>query len=158
MKTGYRQRLPDQLSRRKLLGMVVAGGSLTLGIGAGGLGLVGILRKLGNQGPQVAQLPKGLVGRTSQARNSATAFVNPRDGKQSLLVRLPDGTFFACEQACTHRGVYVDYDAGTQRLVCPAHGAIFDPAQAGKVLQGPATQPLPAVPLQVHTDGTITVG
>ena len=154
-----RLRAPGQLSRRDLLGMCIAGGSLALGASAGVLGFMGIARDLGVKQQPLAGVPKkGAIGLTSQARNSARTFANPRDGQQSLLIHLPDGSFVAYERACTHRGVYVDYDPGTRRLVCPAHGAIFDPAQAGQVLQGPATTPLPAVPLQVQADGTITVG
>ena len=60
-------------------------------------------------------------------------------------------------QRCTHSGVLVQYDPTTHHLVCPAHGAIFDPAEAGKVLQGPALQPLPTVGIRVEADGTISV-
>lgn len=157
-KKSGRLRPPGQLSRRDLLGMCIAGGSLALGASAGVLGFVGIAHDLVMKKQPLAQAPKGAIGSASQARNSAKTFLNPRDGQQALLVHLPDGRFVAYEQACTHRGVYVDYDPGTHRLVCPAHGAIFDPAQKGLVLQGPATSPLPAVPVQEHPDGTITVG
>jgi len=64
----------------------------------------------------------------------------------------------AYEQACTHQAVTVHYDPATHTLVCPAHGSIFDPANGGKVLQGPATRPLPAVTVRVNVDGTITAG
>ena len=102
-------------------------------------------------------LPPNAIGVTSLAVNSSKSFHNPKDANASLLVHLPDGTFIAYERACTHTGVYVNYDPATHTLICPAHGAIFDPAHQGKVLQGPATQPLPPVTVQVHTDGTITV-
>jgi Rieske Fe-S protein len=52
--------------------------------------------------------------------------------------------------------VLVAYDPQTHTLVCPAHGAIFDPAQGGRVLHGPATRPLPQVTIHVNSDGTIT--
>jgi len=54
--------------------------------------------------------------------------------------------------------VMVNYDPGSGHLVCPAHGAIFDPASSFSVLQGPATSPLPAVSIHVNSDGTITTG
>jgi len=71
---------------------------------------------------------------------------------------LPNGTLVAYERACTHVGVSVDYNSKTHMLVCPAHGAIFDPAHGGRVLQGPATRPLPQVPLRPGSDGTILIG
>ena len=98
-----------------------------------------------------------VVGMTNQAANTAKDFKNPADNNASLLVRLSDGTFVAYERACTHQQVAVDYDPVTKKFVCPLHGSIFDPAQNGKVLQGPATAPLPAVKLSVNGDGTVTV-
>jgi Rieske Fe-S protein len=98
-----------------------------------------------------------IVGSTDQVVNSSTSFVNPLDGNGSLLINLPDGNFVAFESTCTHEGVRVYYDAGSQKLVCPRHNALFDPAQGAIVLQGPPQRPLPAVPIHINGDGTITV-
>jgi serine/threonine protein kinase len=97
-----------------------------------------------------------VIGRTSQPTNTATSFSNPSDGHGSLLIHLPNGNFVAYEKACTHAGVPVYYDGGSHQLVCPAHGARFDPANGGQVLQGPANSPLPRVTIHVNADGTIT--
>ncbi len=97
-----------------------------------------------------------VIGKSSQATNSAQAFKNPADGADSLLVHLPGGTFVAYERACTHQQVPVDYHADTHTFVCPLHQSVFDPAQNGKVLQGPASTPLPPVKVSVNGDGTIT--
>lgn len=97
-----------------------------------------------------------VIGSTSQATNSAVSFTNPADGQGSFLVHLSNGNFVACERACTHQGVPVNYDPTTGRLVCPAHGAMFDPANAFSVLQGPATRALPGVSIHVNANGTIT--
>jgi Rieske Fe-S protein len=97
-----------------------------------------------------------VVGSTTLLINSAQQFSNPADGKSSLLIHLPSGNFVAYKQACTHEGVSVNYDPNTHTLVCPAHGAIFDPAKSGAVLQGPATSPLPTVGIKVNGDGTVT--
>jgi Rieske Fe-S protein len=146
------------MSRREALRFLVAGGSLALGAGASGIGIFGIARKLASKNQHLAAAPDGVIGSTAQPRNSASDFVNPRDGKAGLLVRLPTGAFAAYEKACTHRGVYVNYDPASHQLVCPAHGAIFDPARGGAVTQGPATQALPAVPLHIDANGTIKAG
>jgi serine/threonine protein kinase len=98
-----------------------------------------------------------VIGTTTLALNSAKSFTNPADGQQSLLIHLPGGKFVAAERACTHEGVAVNYHPDTHTLVCPLHGAIFDPANNFKVLQPPAPTPLKAVPIHVNTDGTITV-
>jgi serine/threonine protein kinase/Rieske Fe-S protein len=96
------------------------------------------------------------IGSTSLLKNSDRPFLNPADGKSSLLIHLPNGNFVAYKQACTHEGVPVNYDPGTHNLICPAHGAIFDPANKGAVLQGPAMTALPMISISVNTDGTIT--
>lgn len=97
-----------------------------------------------------------VIGSTTLATNSAVAFNNPVDGKASLLIHLPGGNFVAYEKACTHEGVLVNYDPRAHLLVCPAHGAIFDPAHGAKVVQGPAQTPLAHVAVHVNADGTIT--
>lgn len=99
-----------------------------------------------------------VIGNSKQNANSAVDFVNPADTTASLLVRLASGAFVAYERACTHVGVLVNYDPATKKLVCPAHGAIFDPANGGTVIQGPAKLPLPKVGIQVQADGTVTTG
>jgi len=98
-----------------------------------------------------------VIGHTSQATNSAVAFTNPADGQDSLLIRMANGNFVACERACTHAGVPVNYSAGTQKLVCPAHNATFDPAN-GFAPTSPAPSALPRVSIRVNGDGTVTTG
>lgn len=99
-----------------------------------------------------------VIGYTSQATNSGKTFTNPKDGNSSMLVHLPNGNFVACERQCTHEGVNVNYDSGTQKLVCPAHGAVFDPANGFNLIQGPGNGPLAGVSIHVNADGTITTG
>jgi serine/threonine protein kinase/nitrite reductase/ring-hydroxylating ferredoxin subunit len=99
-----------------------------------------------------------VIGSTSQPTNSGSNFTNPADGNRSILVHLLSGNFAAYERACTHAGVNVNYDSGSHQLVCPAHGAIFDPANNGAVVQGPANSPLQGISIRVNSDGTITTG
>lgn len=99
-----------------------------------------------------------VIGHTNMPSNSSVTFTNPADGQSSLLIRLANGNFVACERACTHQGVPVDYNAGQQQIVCPAHGAIFDPANGFAHTSGPGNGPLPTVTIRVNADGTITTG
>jgi serine/threonine protein kinase/nitrite reductase/ring-hydroxylating ferredoxin subunit len=97
-----------------------------------------------------------VIGHTTLALNAASTFTNPADSQRSLLIHLPDNSFVAYETACTHGQVPAYYDSAAKELVCPADGAIFDPARGGAVVQGPATRPLPSVKVSVNSDGTIT--
>ena len=102
-----------------------------------------------------------VIGHTNQPTNSAVSFTNPADGQAGLLVHLGNGNFVACERACTHVGVPVNYDAGSGRLVCPAHNAIFDPLNGFSQVPGTGPsglKPLPGVTIRVNADGTITTG
>ena len=107
--------------------------------------------------PQPPAQPSGtVIGSTSLTTDTSSMFTNPGDGAESILVHLPSGSFAAYERACTHQGTAVYYDGGLHRLSCPAHGSSFDPAQGGRVITGPANQPLKSVAIHVNADGTIT--
>ncbi len=97
-----------------------------------------------------------VIGSTGQGAGTAASFTNPADGKGSFLIKLGNGNFVAYEKACTHEGVTVYFSGG--KLICPRHNAMFDPANGGKVLQGPAPRPLPSVSVRVNADGTVTTG
>ena len=81
------------------------------------------------------------------------------DGTQVLLVRNGDEVF-AIGNRCSHMGAPLARGpvtfAGSLRTVkCPLHGSTFDLSN-GKVMKGPATQPMPAFETRV-TDGVIEV-
>lgn len=97
-----------------------------------------------------------VIGSTALLPNSALRFANPLDGAASLLIHLAGGRFVACERACTHQGIAVNYDPASKMLVCPAHGAIFDPQNHFRHVSGPGSGPLASVSIQVNGDGTIT--
>ena len=102
-----------------------------------------------------------VIGHTNMSNNSAVSFTNPADGQGSLLMRLSNGNFVACERACTHAGVPVNYDSGSGQILCPAHGAVFDPLNGFSHVSGTGPSglsPLPKVTIRVNADGTITTG
>lgn len=84
-------------------------------------------------------------------KNSAVTFTIAQSGDPGVLIHLKSGQFVAYDATCTHAGCQVDYDPASQHLVCPCHGAEFDPAQQGAAIHPPADTPLPA--LALHIDG-----
>ncbi len=98
-----------------------------------------------------------VIGTVAQVQKAgALAFTVPFDAPASLpagdpavIVRLADGSFVAFDAVCTHAGCTVEWDSQDAVLLCPCHGAAFDPARNGRVLQGPTRQPLAALPLTV---------
>ena len=169
-----------KVNRRRAIALL-AGGGVAAAVGAAALNLDRLQHLFGIAAKQIQTQPNAagmqtqsqmhtaqngslhlqghtgtVIGQTSMALNSANSFTNPADGQGSLLIHLPDNRFVAYEKACTHEQVPVAYNPATKQLVCPAHGAIFDPANGGAVVQGPAMKPLPSVKISVNGDGTIT--
>jgi cytochrome b6-f complex iron-sulfur subunit len=78
-------------------------------------------------------------------------------GPTPYVVAQPtQGQFVAFSASCTHRGTTVTAESATTTVICPAHGSQFDGA-TGQVLKGPATKPLPSVPV-VSGQGVLTLG
>jgi thiosulfate dehydrogenase (quinone) large subunit len=79
-------------------------------------------------------------------------------GDPGIIVKLADGTYAAYDAVCTHEGCKVGWDAQDGVMLCPCHGAAFDPNDHGAVLQGPTNTPLPELPIIVDQQaGTITL-
>jgi serine/threonine protein kinase/nitrite reductase/ring-hydroxylating ferredoxin subunit len=150
--------------RRRQVTAALAGSAALVIVGVGGLNLVRTLTAKPDQKAQAgpAAQPnqsvtvKG-IGQSSQPMNTAIQFIDKSvpEARQRLLIHLPDGSFVAYKQGCTHVGVLVDYNPTTHLLVCPAHGAIFDPAKNGSVVSGPKNIPLPKVAIHVMGNGAI---
>jgi thiosulfate dehydrogenase [quinone] large subunit len=92
-------------------------------------------------GKQIIKLADLPVGKTYN-------FVHSAMGVPSVLFRTKTGVF-AYSAICTHQGCTVAYKAATKKLVCPCHGAEFDPLSSGKVVQGPANTPLAKVTMKI---------
>ncbi len=99
-------------------------------------------------------------------RRGASSFTIPPDapgslpaGDPAVIVRLADGSFVAFDAVCTHAGCTVEWDRADGVLLCPCHGAAFDPANNAAVLGGPTDQPLASLPIRVdRASGTILLG
>ena len=87
-----------------------------------------------------------IASESEVAPGSAIKFKD--SGKPAVLVHLDNGDFVAYSAVCTHQGCDVAYQGG--ELACPCHGSVFDPADGAAVVTGPATRPLPEIPIKVQ--------
>ncbi len=156
---------PQKMSRRRVVAMLAGGGVAAAAVAVVGLNLGKNTSMNSGATAQANKTTTGtnttgtnnkVIGNSNLQQGKTVQFNNPADNQASLLIHLPNNTFVAYERACTHVGVFVNYDPNLNMLVCPAHGAIFDPMNGGAVTQGPATKPLPQVKVQVNNDGTIS--
>ena len=85
---------------------------------------------------------------------AATSFQDPAQGP-AVLVRLSKDKVVAFSRVCTHAGCLVDYDSQAGLLVCPCHGAEFDPAHGAQPVAGPAPTPLAPIPVAIEPSGTV---
>lgn len=79
------------------------------------------------------------VNLTIQTRLAASGGWLLIESAKTLVANL-NGSFVALTSVCTHSGCFDSWSFTNSRFTCTCHNSIFD--TAGKVLQGPATQPL----------------
>lgn len=70
------------------------------------------------------------------------------DGSPAVLFRTKTGVF-AYSRVCTHQGCSVAYDSNSNLLICPCHGAQFDPTKDGAAVAGPVKIPLPKIKVEI---------
>lgn len=175
-KTKQAQLQRTQMNRRNFLWGLVAGGVGMLGLTFVGRALFGgndstatlnpSAPSTGSGGAATGTVPAGgssgsstTIAQVSQvATNSAVTFTIPSNGDPGVLIHLDNGKFVCFDATCTHAGCPVQYDPGSKLLLCPCHGAEFDPANNAAVVQGPAQTPLTAVPIKIdNATGAITL-
>ena len=86
---------------------------------------------------------------------------------QTLLIRLPEAAaaevddvdaagLIAFSKICTHAGCPVGlYQAATYELFCPCHQSVFEVLKNAEPNSGPATRPLPRLPIALDDDGYV---
>jgi len=78
----------------------------------------------------------------------AVGFTDPQVGP-AVLLRLANDQVVAYSRSCTHQGCLVGYDQSSEILVCPCHGAEFDPAHQAAAIAGPTRTPLESIKVVV---------
>jgi arsenite oxidase small subunit len=86
-------------------------------------------------------------------------FNYPDANSPAVLVRLrqsaaggvgPNNAIVAYSMLCTHKGCPVAYRSDRKLLICPCHWSSFDPAKAGQIVIGQASQALPQIELRLN--------
>ena len=95
----------------------------------------------------IAAAPKKIVKASKFPVGSARKFV-AANGAPAFLFRTKSGVF-AYSAICTHQGCTVDYLKAGKKLVCPCHGASFDPFDAGKMVSGEGKGPLGKIAVSI---------
>jgi nitrite reductase/ring-hydroxylating ferredoxin subunit len=88
------------------------------------------------------------------AKVGGSQIVDSTAGK-IIVIHEPGDKYAAFSANCTHKGAMLEYDAAANKLNCPKHGSAFDGVD-GKVLHGPADEPLKAYPSK-EADKKVTV-
>jgi thiosulfate dehydrogenase (quinone) large subunit len=160
----------DGIDRREFArGSLVAGLAVALGVvaksftgPASSSGLEGLAAHSrpsagGTTGPSPTQGPmtpppttqgKVLTSLDRLPVGGAVSFTDPGVGPAALL-RLSNDQVVAYGRTCTHAGCLVGYDQSAEILVCPCHGAEFDPSNHAQPIAGPAPTPLPSIKVVV---------
>jgi arsenite oxidase small subunit len=132
----------QNVSRERFLGLGVLAGAGFLAASCGG----GSDVEGGSE--STAKGESAIANESDVPTGSAVEFED--SGNPAVLVHLEGGEFVAYSAVCTHQGCTVAYEKDTNRLACPCHGSVFDPAKGAEVLGGPAPRPLPEIPVQVQ--------
>lgn len=112
--------------------------------------------------PVVTVAPLASIG-----AGATIPFAYPDARSPAVLIRLaepavggvgPNREIVAYSTLCTHKGCPVWYKPAHRLLICPCHWSTFDPAKAGMLVIGQASQHLPQIELRVAQDQVQAVG
>jgi len=90
-------------------------------------------------------------------------FFYPDENSPAVLLRLnapaeggigPNESIVAYSILCTHKGCPVQFKPDRHMFICPCHWSSFDPAKAGRLIIGHASESLPQINLRVQ-DGKV---
>lgn len=129
----------EELSRRKLLGLVGAGA-----LGLAGLGTAITSIKFLEPSVLFEEATRFPVGRPEDIAPGAVLVLLKQ---KVFVVHGPDG-FYALSTVCTHLGCMTRFQKDENVIACPCHGSRF--SLTGKVVGGPAPKPLPRFELVVE--------
>jgi arsenite oxidase small subunit len=112
--------------------------------------------------PVVAVAPLKDIG-----TGASIVFAYPDAASPAVLLRLGEPAangvganrdIVAYSTLCTHKGCPVSFKPERKMFICPCHWSTFDPAKAGVLVIGQASQHLPQIELRVSNGVVEAVG
>jgi ubiquinol-cytochrome c reductase iron-sulfur subunit len=107
-------------------------------------------------GSIISVAPEGFQDNDDAMAKAAVIIIKFRPGELQPPTVLPwtVNDIVAYSKICTHVGCPAAlYEQTTHHILCPCHQSTFDAARGAKVLFGPATRPLPQLPMGVDAQG-----
>jgi Rieske Fe-S protein len=98
-----------------------------------------------------------LDGAAAMAPGSFLLFNYPCRSDPAILIRTPDGKYYAHGQKCSHFGCSVNFNRERDCLECPCHLGAYD-IKNGMVLHGPPRRPLDQIFLEIRGGEVWAVG
>ncbi len=99
--------------------------------------------------PTGSQLAVPLAEIQGLGANDALLLTPGGEWPELLVAKRPEG-YVVVTADCTHAGCTVGWNGGINEWHCPCHGSRF--AMDGKVLEGPAEEPLRTPPVRLESD------
>ncbi len=157
----------DDRTSKKRLGAMGRREFLRIGGIAGLAAGAALPQRLAAQQTSTGEAPRfPVVDVTPLAKLEAGAtveFTYPDADSPALLMQLsgaadggigPNDSIVAFSMLCTHKGCPLNFKADRNMLICPCHWSSFDPAKAGRLVIGQASDPLPQITLRI-ADGVV---
>ncbi len=138
------------VTRREFCGSVAAASAVILVGPAASLAAASARE----HGPGAFLAAKRIDGAEFLMPGDSLNFRYPTEADPAVLVRGPEGNYYAYSQKCTHLSCPVHYERGQGRILCPCHGGSYD-LRTGAVLAGPPRHPLARIELEVRSNGEV---
>jgi thiosulfate dehydrogenase [quinone] large subunit len=89
-----------------------------------------------------------IVKASKLAVGGTYSFTSASQGVPAIVFRTKTGVF-AYSMICTHQGCTVTYNKGKKKLICPCHGAQFDPLNGAAPTAGPPQTSLASIKVAI---------
>ncbi|MGH3273034.1 MAG: cytochrome bc1 complex Rieske iron-sulfur subunit [Streptosporangiaceae bacterium] len=107
-------------------------------------------------GSSVSVIPEGYADDDDALAKAATTLIKFRPGELLAPTKMnwTVDNIVAYSKICTHLGCPAAlYEQTTHHILCPCHQSTFDATRGAAVIFGPATRPLPQLPLMLNAQG-----